>query len=293
MTMTTKTTTSGTVEQETLGVEQESSFLPATTSDATPASSNALAALNADDEWAGVDSGDLSGGHAGRIPLLALNRKMGGGFVDAETGEKREDLHLIWLARMTSRAWWSQPFSGKDSGAPECRSFDGITSDPQSPQRQAEKCAGCPMAQWKDGDPPACKESVEAMVYIPDDLDTGRLARIRFGGIAVAPARAYWDSFSARLPKRPPMAFVTHVQLEPFATDNGDFLKPRFSRVAELSRADAEPLIAERQRRIDDWRSDIEDSVKTQRAEDEPANGKADSEDSPATTVYTDGDEPF
>ena len=311
MSKTTTPTDEMTVTKEVLGEEQEQSFLPATTADATPEKpAGVLSSLNADDEWAGVDDGDLTGDSGGRIPFLALSRKLDGGFADPETGELSSEIDFVWLAKMRSRAQWDQPFSGKDASAPDCRSFDGIVSDPASPNRKAEHCAECPLSQWKGDQPPECKESIEALVYIQDDVDAGRLARIRFGGIAVAPARSYWDSFKTRIPRRPPMAFLSRATLEPVDTDNGKFLRPRFERVAEIARAEAQPLIEERDRRIEDWKADIARSVVNRTADaDEGANGKTAKSEEPFPEYdapyggaehlagvgpeYAEGEEPF
>lgn len=226
----------------------------------------ALAAFDSDDPWRNVPSGDLSP-EPSRISHMALNRKVDGGFVDAETGEKSRELDLIWLAKGKSRAWWKDPY-GKGEAAPGCRSFDGLKADPNSPDLQnAGDCTTCPHARWENGDPPACAESIESLNFVPDPGGIGRLTRIRWGGLSVAPARAYWNSFEERLPKRPPMAYVTHVELTETETDNGTFLVPRFSRGAELPYTEAEPLIAERDRRIAEWQEDLARDVTEGRVE--------------------------
>lgn len=235
----------------------------------------ALDAFSSDDPWAKVDSGDLSPEPA-RISHLALNRKVDGGFVDAETGEKTKELDFIWLAKGKSRAWWAEAF-GKGDAAPGCRSFDGVKADPTSPDLQnAGDCLTCPHARWANGDPPACSDAVEALVFLPDPGSVGRLARIRWNGMSVSPARAYWGSFEERLPKRPPMSVVTHVELEEKPTDNGTFLVPRFSRMGVLPFEQAQPLIAERDRRIAEWQEQVAaDVVDVERQGDEHAKAEA------------------
>ena len=240
--------------------------LPAIPADARPAAiapdAGVLALLPTDDEWSDVDSGDMTNDGTGRIPYMGLNRKLDGGFIDPDSGEITSETEFIWLAKGKSRAQWDKPFGGKDAAAaPDCRSFDGITPDPSSPNRKAGACASCPLSQWDGDEAPKCKESVEAMVFLRDDLGQGRLARIRFGGIAVAPAKAYWDSFFTRLPRRPPIAYVSRAVLEPVDTDNGKFLRPRFERIADIPRAEAQPLIAERDQRLADWKADIAEAV--------------------------------
>ena len=231
--------------------------IPATTADATPAIID-----TANDPWADVQDGDLSPATARSIPLLALNRKESGGFIDSETGEKVTELDFVWLAKGTTRAWWPEAF-GKGDKAPSCRSADGVVPDPSSPEVQSPACATCPNARWNGEDAPACKQSIEAMVFLPDPHGFGQLNRLRLGGMAISPAQAYWDSFSARLPRRPPIAFVSHVELEPTDTPNGVFLVPTFRRVRELSREEAQPLIDERDRRIAEWTATVAEDVAT------------------------------
>lgn len=216
------------------------------------------------DQWGDVGDGDLTGDtNAGRIPLLPLNRKLDGGFADPETGESGiRDLDVILLARIRTRAWWPEPF-GKGDATPACRSFDGIAPDPQSPDRQSDVCATCPHAKWNGDDAPACHEAFELMSFLPDPMGFGRLASLRFSGMAVSPARQYWESFNARLPKRPPIAYLTHIELTEKQTDNGTFLVPVFSRVREYSRAEMQPVIAERDRRIEEWRASVAENVQT------------------------------
>lgn len=251
-----------------------------------------LAILPDDDEWGDVDPGDMTNDGAGRIPYMGLNRKLDGGFVDPDSGEVTMEQDFIWLAKGKSRAQWDKPFGGKDAAAaPDCRSFDGVTPDPQSPNKKAEQCASCPLSQWDGDEAPKCKESVEAMVFLPDPLGHGRLARIRFGGISVAPAKSYWDSFFTRLPRRPPIAYVSKAVLEPVDTDNGKFLRPRFERLADIPRSEAQPLIVERDQRLADWKADIAESVA--RGDVAQDHGPAPASTSSYSTTTDFGDEPF
>ncbi len=262
--------------------------------DIMPTDAAVLAVLPADDEWADVDAGDMTNDGTGRIPYMGLNRKLDGGFIHPDTGEKTASVDFIWLAKGKSRAQWNKPFGGKDApAAPDCRSFDGIVPDPNSPDRKSEACATCPLSQWDGDDPPKCKESVEAMIALPDELGHVRLARVRFGGIAVAPAKGYWDSFFTRLPRRPPIAYVSRATLEAAETPNGTFLRPRFERLDDIPRAAAQPLIVERDQRLADWKADIADAVvRGDVAEDHGAAPAGGSEAGTYTTEGFDG-EPF
>ncbi len=130
------------------------------------------------DEWADVDAGDLTGDVGGhRIPFIALNRKMGYGFDLDGQGTYTTTLEFVWLAKGRSRVWFREPY-GKGDGKPKCRSFDGITADPTSPDLQNEgDCRTCPHAQWDGNTPPDCMEAMEALVFVPDPSGIGRLGR--------------------------------------------------------------------------------------------------------------------
>lgn len=227
---------------------------------AVMADSEILAHVTADDEWADVNDGDLDPESMGRIPHLLLNRKLDGGFVDPDTGESFRELDFIWLAKSRSRAYWPEGF-GKGNRAPDCRSSDGIRPDASSPTPMDDLCATCAMGQWNGDEAPPCKASIEALIFIPDTYGEGRLARLRFGGIAAKPANEFWQSFSTRVPRKPPIAFITHVELVEQQTDNGKFLAPRFTIAAEIPRSQANGLIAERDRRLADWKADTGDDL--------------------------------
>lgn len=286
-------------EKKDEAIEAEGTLLPAETkgTDIEPAKNGALVAT--DDDWASVDDGDLSppDDRVGlSFPLLALNRKVDGGFVDADTGEKFRETDFIWLAKATSRAWWPEAF-GKGDAAPSCRSFDGLKADPNSPDVQNQgDCVTCPHAQWGE-DNPDCRESVEMMVFLPDPAGgMGRLARFRMNGLAVAPTKGFWRSFADRMPRRPAIAFLSHVKLEETETDNGTFLVPRFSRIRELAFAEAKPIIDERDRRIAEWQehlaSDIAEGAGVSRVEDEQGTRPFTAGDD-QKPEYAEGEEPF
>lgn len=252
------------------------------TSAALPAlvdETGAALALVRDDEWASVPSSLVSDETATSIPRLAVNRKSDGGFIMEGTGELLRSLDFVWMDRTHTRAWWPEAF-GKGDAEPSCRSNDGVHPTPESPAQQpgweppidsktkqpvavkpTDSCATCPHSQWNGDEPPACALAIEAMVGLPDAMQGSvQLARIRFSGMGFGPARRFWESFSARLPKRPPIAYVSRVTLEPEQTPNGVFLRPKFERVNELTVEQARPLIEERNARIGEWKDVIASS---------------------------------
>ena len=224
-----------------------------------------------EDEWSKVPASLISDDDSTSIPRLTVNRKSDGGFVIEETGEIIRSLDFVWLDRTYTRAWWPLPF-GKGDAEPACRSNDNVTPTPESPAQRpgweppkgmvgdtpTGDCATCPNSQWNGDEPPPCALAMEAMVGVPNfDHGSVELYRARFSGMGFGPARRYWDSFGARLPKRPPLAYLSRVTLEPEQTPNGVFLRPRFERVNELTVQQARPLIAERDRRMGEWKEVI------------------------------------
>jgi len=251
--------------------------------------STAVALIRTDDEWADVADGDMTPSvEVPRIPMLTLNRKIDGGFVD-DTGEILSEMDMVLLAKQNTRAFFEAPFGSKDaSKMPDCWSGDAVVPDERSTKKMSETCASCPLSAWDEGDPPRCRESIVTLSFLPDNLGAGRFARIRWGGIAFAPIRDYWSSFRNRIPKRPPMAYVTHVRLEPFETDNGKFLKPVFVRAADLTRAEIEPVRLERDTRLAEFKALAASDART----DDRA-GEAGPFDGPPTTVADSDGEPF
>jgi hypothetical protein len=71
--------------------------------------------------------------------------------------------------------------------------------------------------------------------------------------MAFGPARAYWQSFKTRLPRRVPISVLTKITLEEKPTDNGTFLVPKFTRERELTIDDARPIIESRTAMTGEW----------------------------------------
>lgn len=282
----------------------ETPNLPAVVSgtavDLQPDVARVVAALQ-DEEWADVDAGHLGDTVQPRLPRMLLNRKSDGGFTDELTGEKRIDLRFVWLADTMTRAWWPQAF-GKGDKAPACRSRDGISPDPASSDRQSDTCAKCPLGKWEareafaanDNAPRPCNQSIEIMAYL---LDEQRLSLMRFGGMAVAPVQRYLGALDAHVPVKPPIAYVTNVELIAKDTPNGTFLVPTFSVVGSIPRAEATPLIEMRKAKVAEWQEQLaSDLAEGRTGEEDGTDGAGPFDGPPATTdapyVATDG-EPF
>lgn len=228
-----------------------------------------------ENEWAGVSDGDLAPAGETLLPLLPMNRNLGEGVLDPSTGEKTDTLEFIWLSRSVSRAWWPVKFDERDPAdpAPKCRSIDGLKGigafGPGSDANPSGKCATCPRNTWTpDKDTPACNASIEAMIAMPDmgadgELMGANLYRLRFGGIAYAKARTFWDSFKARVPAMPPTAFLSQMVLEPVETKNGRKLAPTFSRLRQFRLAEVQAIITRRDELIGEFKRLIAEEVET------------------------------
>lgn len=244
---------------------------------------DAAPALVGENDWGDLESFDLAPDErTSMLTLIPMNGKLDGGFIDPATGETdRLEYDFVWLAKSKTRSAFIKvngngeveklPYDPKNTDGPGCRSFNGRKADMNSPLLQnGGDCTTCPNAVWRNNEPPLCREAVVAMAFVPDEVNGevngGRLVSFSFHGISLAPAKAYWRSFDDRLPKVPPIGFLSHVALEPADTDNGKFLKANFTRVHELTRAEAGPLIDETRRRLTEWQKVIEEDVRTQTA---------------------------
>ena len=265
-----------------------------TTGTAVEVHDGSRAPIVADDDWSAIDDGDLSPSGTVNIPLYQLNRKADGGFLNEDTGETVREIDAVLLAKVDTRAWWPVAFGKGGDEAPACRSDDGVVPNlDRSPAQQdgwtmphvkvqdqrgeppARVCAECPNSQWDGDTPPACSASIEFLAFVPTDQSAGRVARLRFSGMALSKARNYWNSFKLRMPKRPPMAFITRIELEPADTPNGTFLVPQFRRSAEIGFGEARPIIEAREQRQLEWRNAIatDDRAVTGDVEDTGSTG--------------------
>lgn len=230
-----------------------------------------------DSLWDDVPDGHIGGTVKARLPRVLSNMKVGqkasadqkaSGFTDELTGEVFTEATFVWLGDTTTRAYFPLPF-GEGDKEPACRAADGTTPDPTAPAQQpgwtvptdrkgndgagtipAKSCGDCKNALWLNGEAPPCSESIEVLVYL---LDQQRLSLIRFGGMGVAKVRRYLGALEAHVPKRPPLAYVTKVQLIEKDTPNGTFLVPQFTPVGEIDRTEANPLIELQKAKLSEW----------------------------------------
>lgn len=86
-----------------------------------------------------------------------------------------------------AKVYYAKKFDNDDSeGArPDCHTMDGITPSPQSPNKQANKCAICPHNQWgsrvsDDGvsKGKACSDHARVAIADPNALDKAMLLRV-------------------------------------------------------------------------------------------------------------------
>lgn len=261
-----------------------------------------------DAEWDDVPDGHVGATVKVGLPRINLNMKVGqkassdtkaSGFTDTLTGAVFMEADFVWIGDTVTRAYFPLPF-GEGDKEPACRSANGIEPDPRSPAQQpgwqvptdrkgnpgsgtvpTKKCGDCPNAKWIEGEGSPCSDAVEVMVYL---LDQERLALVRFGGMGVARVHSYLGALKATIPVRPPLAFVTHVELEEKPTKNGTFLVPRFTPVGDIPRSNAGKLIELQRAKLTEWVEQLQVEVAEGRTRDE-GNGSGGEEpfgDAPA-----------
>jgi hypothetical protein len=137
------------------------------------------------------------------IPRIVTNGKFGyPAMTDEPTGDVIESARLTILGSTVGRAWWQgdKPEKGK---APDCRSFDCETADPESPAIKENNiggddqpsgfCPTCPLGQFgPDGERPACKQSAQVLVF---DHENEGIRILRVSGTSIKRFNKYVQSF--------------------------------------------------------------------------------------------------
>lgn len=210
-----------------------------------------------ENEWGDVDSGwsgQAPPSAAPVVPLLKFNAKASYGFTDELTGQtigEGQSVDVVWLAWKESRAYWEGDYDPKAADkSPDCRSDNMVVPDDLSRNKQSATCAACPHSQWVDNKPPECGVRVNAMIYLPDQE---RITRTSFAGLGLKHVQRYLGGFETRLPRRPPMAFLTRIEVVGEETPNGKFLVPHFSVAGDITREAAVPLIQLRDELRKQW----------------------------------------
>lgn len=265
------------------------STLPATTDD------RVSALVIPENEWGDVDTGwvgEAEPSAAPVVPLLDFNAKVGEGFTDEATGDRigeGKTLQAVWLAWKEARAFWPGAYDANAiDKSPVCRSDNMIVPDDSSTEKQSSTCATCPHSQWGDGNkPPACKMRINVMLYLPSQQ---RVTRTSFGGLGIKHVQRYLGGFETLLPKRPPMAFLTDINVVAEETPNGKFLVPHFSLAGDITREAAVPLIQLRDELRKQWEALASEDANRG---DESSAGPFDDQVIDGEVIYEDGEEPF
>lgn len=240
----------------------------------------------AESEWDGLDDLDMVPAAQAGIPFFRTSGKLDGGLLDAE-GNQVPEVFAVLAARSLSRSYFPKSFDEDPNGRPVCWSTDGVKPAEGVPEPQAASCTGCAKSFEAGG---KCRKNLEMLGYLPATDNSGEveILRFRWGGISFAPAKRYWDSFTTRIPKKHPVAYVTRITMEPTKTDKGTFLAARFERVKELARNEVEVFIADARRRKSLWQQMIAEDVAdaaAQAGDEDHRAGPFDDEPAPAAPV--------
>lgn len=218
----------------------------------------------AENEWGDADSGLENWQHVGfSLPRIISDMRPGGGWEDEVTTQKAEALSVIFLAAMPARAYWAEEF-GKGDKAPDCRSVDMVRPDPSSPNQQSVTCGSCPHAMWTD-EPPACKERINTLVFMPD---SGELRRLTISGTSVKHFRRYVSALQARAARKPIYAQVTDVSLEQVEGDGMRWLEAHFTEGEPISPQMAAGTLMPLQREVSAaWKSMVAEDLASAEAD--------------------------
>lgn len=220
-------------------------------------------------DWDDLDDLDMvpAGDNASSVPFIKTNGNIDGGLtID---GVEVDEVKCVIASRSVSRSKFEKSWDEDKNARPVCWSSNGLTPDDTVAEKQSAKCATCPFSFEIFGPNKKivngvmvqpCKKNLEVLAYLPNvgELD---IMRFRFGGISVAPANDYWNSFSTKIPKKHPIGFITRVTMRPKPTANGDKLAAHFERGEQLPREGVETLIADARRRKAMWQKMIADDV--------------------------------
>ena len=210
--------------------------------------------------------------------------KNGNGFVDEQTGEKRDQLNLVMLAFPPSRSYWAKQLSegGAMGDPPDCRSTFGALTvpDADAPDRQAETCAACPHSQWDNGEPPRCTEAVNVFAF---DRDVDSYYWLRFKRTSLKPFRAYVSSLLSK--GRPLFSVMTNIKLKDATRDGFAWLVPAFTRGEDLAPADVAPMREVAMSAMKSWTAVAEEMAAAEREGGGSSGGTGGVEASPAVTV--------
>jgi hypothetical protein len=123
--------------------------------------------------------------------------------------------HLLKVSK--SRVKWPPQFKRGD--APDCRSFDGITSE------NGRKCKGCPDCVWEDGKRPACGVVYSWLGLFDDDSPF----RMTFAGASISKVKDLLTQL--KMAGLPAFAFNMELVSEKQKNDKGTYYITNFSLV--------------------------------------------------------------
>lgn len=232
-----------------------------------PATSKSGVSLPTEDPWAELRDAFDDGSarfreHIGvSLPRLRSDfGRNGKGWIDELTGEVYGELDIAILAYPPQRTFWLVDLdeAGGKSTPPDCKSWDMVRPDPESPAPQSETCARCKWSKWesdrKGGKGKACKESAGVIAY---DFEHSQFLWLRFGGTALTPFKAYISALSGR--RLPTFAVRTKVKLKDEKEGRFEWKVPAFTITEHLTPEDVRPLRDVAAMAMEAWQSVVEE----------------------------------
>lgn len=128
----------------------------------------------------------LLGGGGTPIKRISIKggkwRMMMSGEQIATSNSDTLDVVIVNAAPHVSRSWYKEGYTGKNPGAPDCWSNDGVRPDPKARQPQANQCEGCPKniaGSGSNGTGRACRYSRRLAVVLANDVEQSDIYQIQ------------------------------------------------------------------------------------------------------------------
>ena len=149
-----------------------------------------------------------------------------GTFFDAQTGEIFKEIEVVFIKSSWGRVKFKDNISEKGI---ECKSSDRIFPSVENPP--AKECKLCPYSKWENGEPPACKETLNNIIYLipkklPSPLD-GIPYLFSVHGMNIKPLKMALSSLITR--GKPIYSRIFKLTLELTKNEKGKFYVVKYT----------------------------------------------------------------
>lgn len=190
----------------------------------------------------------------------AETETVGGNFVSTRGGRLSvggnevpgNKMNVVVIESVKENHYYADRFDPDNPSSPVCFAFgvgeDEMVPHPDSTERQADKCANCPMNQFGSADQgrgKACKNIRRLGIITEDGLDDVPAAELAVLKIPVTSVKN-WSTYVTQVAttlRRPPFAMVTEVSVVP---DSKTQFKVCFKAAAQITDGDSLQALMDR-----------------------------------------------